>query len=452
MRVTKSRRWFWLAQGLLACACGRPAWAEIHLTLYQSAPGQVSERREFDLKPGVSSLTWQPVAARMLPDSLWLDAPRGVALRGFELRADRLDPAALLRAYVGKTVEVRTRDAAGRTRLGSARVLSAEGPLLKIGGRVESVPIHRLVFPGVPPPLELGPALVLELRSGRGGRTPLGLNYLSDGLAWRADYVARLSAHGRELDVVGRAALTNESGMAYEDARVALVAGQPHRASFGAPFALAGGVAAAKPAGMPAQAWQDYQRYVLPHLLTLPDGATRWVEFLPRTALPAQREYVADEMADYANAAGTVRALPVMVRLHVPGAAQPLPAGVLRVYGAAQGQTAFLGEDRLAAMPRDTPFSVRLGQAFDVTAHSTQTEFRRLGGTPPTYESAWHIVLRNTKSRPVTVSLRARLPGDWQILQESAPHEKISADEAEWHVPVAAGGETMLSYHVRTRY
>ncbi len=452
MRTARCRRWFFFAQGLLACACARPAWAEIHLTLYQSAPGQVSEEREFDLKRGVDTLMWKPVAARMLPASVWLDAPRKVALNGFEMRAERLDPAALLRAYVGKTVEVRTRDDAGHARLGGARVLSAEGPLLEIDGRVENVPVGRIVFPAVPPSLGLGPALALQLRTRRGGRMTLELNYLSDGLAWRADYLARLSERGSELTVEGRAALINESGMAYENARVALVAGQPHRTAFGASFASARGVVAAEPAGVPAQAWQDYQRYVLPRPLNLPDGAMRWVEFLPRTTLPVRREYVVDDMADYANDAGAARALPVAVRLRLPGITRPLPTGVLRVYGGAHGQTAFLGEDRLAAMPRGTPFSISLGRAFDVTADSRQTEFRRLGGTPPAYESAWRVVLRNTKPRPVTVSLRTRLPGDWQIPQESAPHEKISAGQIEWQVSVPAGGEAVLSYRVRTRY
>ena len=450
MNRAKFSHYLSFVQALLACVWGQSAWAQIHLTLYQSAPGQVAERREFDLKPGATSLVWQPVAARILPESLWLDAPEGVELSGFEVRTAPLDPAALLRAYAGKTIEVLIRDATGRERRRTARVLSADGPVLEIDGRVESGPFRRLIFPSVPPPLGLRPALVLDLRGGA-GRMPLELNYLCGGLSWRADYVARLSANGKDLTFAGWAALTNQSGMAYENARVALVAGQPHRVSF-APLALAKGLMAAEPAGVPAQAWQDYQRYVLPRPVTLPDGTTRWVDFLPRTTMPVRREYVVDDMADYADDAGTARPLPVAVRLHLPGMAQPLPAGVLRVYGMAHGQTAFLGEDRVAAVPRNTAFSVRLGQAFDVTASSTQTDFRRLGGAPPTYESAWRVVLRNAKPQPVMVILRAGLPGDWQVLQESAPHRKISSDKAEWQLSVGAESETVLSYRVRTRY
>ena len=58
---------FLLAQGLLAYVCVRPAWAEIHLTLYQGAPGQVSGRREFDLDPGADTLVWRRAAQRQIP-------------------------------------------------------------------------------------------------------------------------------------------------------------------------------------------------------------------------------------------------------------------------------------------------------------------------------------------------------------------------------------------------
>lgn len=440
-------------QALLVCAWVQSASAQINLTIYQSGPGQVQEQREVNLRPGATTLLWRPVAARILPESLWLGAPRGVQLHDFELRSVPLTPATLLRAYVGKTIEVRTRDAAGREQRRTALVLSADGPVLQINGRVESGPFRHLVFPAVPSPLGQAPALVMDLRGGHGGRALLDLNYLCGGLTWRADYVARLSANGKDMDLTGWAALSNQSGMDYVDARVALVAGQPHRASPGAPFLLKG-VMVAESVAVSAEAWQDYQRYVLPRSVTLPDGATRWVDFFAQATMPLQREYVVNDTADYANAAATDRqALPVAVRLRLPGIGQPLPAGVVRVYGASHGHEAYLGEDRIAALPRETPFSIQLGRAFDVTASRVQTDFKRLGGAPtPTYESAWRIVLRNAQPRPVKVKVTAQMPGDWEILQESAAHERPAAGTAQWQVAVKAESEAVLSYRVRTRY
>jgi hypothetical protein len=45
-----------------------------------------------------------------------------------------------------------------------------------------------------------------------------------------------------------------------------------------------------------------------------------------------------------------------------------------------------------------------------------------------------------------------RIPGDWRILSESQTHTKEAANEAVWRVVVPAGGETELTYRVRTRF
>ena len=81
MKSVKAGRCVVLLQALLACAWLQSASAQINLTIYQSGPGQVEEERDVNVRPGVTALVWQPVAARILPESLWLGAPRGVGCR-----------------------------------------------------------------------------------------------------------------------------------------------------------------------------------------------------------------------------------------------------------------------------------------------------------------------------------------------------------------------------------
>jgi hypothetical protein len=40
--------------------------------------------------------------------------------------------------------------------------------------------------------------------------------------------------------------------------------------------------------------------------------------------------------------------------------------------------------------------------------------------------------------------------GDWDILSESAGHERNAAGDPVWTVEVPAGGRTALTYRVRT--
>ena len=98
---------------------------------------------------------------------------------------------------------------------------------------------------------------------------------------------------------------------------------------------------------------------------------------------------------------------------------------------------------------------LQLGNAFDVTAERRQTDYRRLNegkDEPERSESAWAITVKNAREEAVTVRVRETLPGDWQILEESAAHTKASADAAVWQVLVPAKGSAQLTYRVRVRH
>ena len=75
----------------------------------------------------------------------------------------------------------------------------------------------------------------LLLEAGAGPRS-LELSYLSGGLSWKTDYVARLSTDGRQMDLSGWVTLSNRSGTSYRDARLQLVAGALNRVQESAPL------------------------------------------------------------------------------------------------------------------------------------------------------------------------------------------------------------------------
>jgi hypothetical protein len=43
------------------------------------------------------------------------------------------------------------------------------------------------------------------------------------------------------------------------------------------------------------------------------------------------------------------------------------------------------------------------------------------------------------------------MPGDWEIISASQPHEKGEAHAAVWQLRVPAGGKQVLEYAVRVR-
>ena len=140
---------------------------------------------------------------------------------------DLLTPQKLLEKYVGKSVSIiRTNPATGAETTEQAQVLAANnGVVLKIGDRIETGIPGRIVYPDVPANLRDRPTLVMSLNNGGAAQQEVELSYLTGGLAWKADYVAELSAADDKLDLSGWVTLTNTSGATYNNARLQLVAG-----------------------------------------------------------------------------------------------------------------------------------------------------------------------------------------------------------------------------------
>ncbi len=106
---------------------------------------------------------------------------------------------------------------------------------------------------------------------------------------------------------------------------------------------------------------------------------------------------------------------------------------------------------RIADTAAGANVALETGAAFDITVNRRQTDFKRIGLPETCFESAWSIEVMNAKDRPVTVDVVEILPGDWEILDESAEHLKSGADQATWTLAVPAQGRTTLEYRVRVR-
>ena len=60
--------------------------------------------------------------------------------------------------------------------------------------------------------------------------------------------------------------------------------------------------------------------------------------------------------------------------------------------------------------------------------------------------------MRNHKSVPVTVEVNEPVGGTWRILRSSHDWTKTAAWAAQFMLPVAADGTSVLKYRVRVTY
>ena len=83
-------------------------------------------------------------------------------------------------------------------------------------------------------------------------------------------------------------------------------------------------------------------------------------------------------------------------------------------------------------------------------AERKQTDFEKVA--PNVYDVAYEVTIRNHKATPVTVEVNEPIGGTWRILQSSHPYTKTDAFAARFSLPVAADGQTTLTYRVRVTY
>ena len=428
----------------------------VAVTIYNDNLALVKDARQVRLDRDLNRLAWREVSAQMRPETAQLRnaaRPDGFRLLEQNFDFDLLTPAKLLDKYVGREITVvRTNPATGAETREAATVLSTNnGVVLKFADRIETGAPGRIAFPGVPDTLRDKPTLVISLLNPAAGMQHLELSYLTGGLSWRADYVAELNADDSALDLNGWVTLTNQSGAAYPNAKLQLVAGDLNRVREAQPSPRAMMAMAAKVADaaeMQQESLFEYHLYTLQRPTTLAENQTKQVALMSATRVPVKKEFLLEGANYYYSGQYGELGQKMKVGVFVDfankgeGLGIPLPKGVIRVYKQdSQGNAQFVGEDRVDHTPKNETVRLKLGDAFDVIADRKQTAFQKLAGTGRynyVFESAYEIVLKNAKSEPVTVTVREPMPGDWTMVSESQPHAKAAAGTAEWKVKVPA--------------
>jgi hypothetical protein len=430
------------------------AQGDVAITIYNNNLALVQDTRQLDIPQGRSRQEFADVSAQIRPETVTLSGS-GVAIVEQNFDFDLLSPEALMQKAVGETITlVRTNPATGAETREQARVLAANGGVvLQIGNRIEvlrddGLPV-RVIFDRVPENLRARPTLSVTVQGDRAGRRPVTLTYLSQGLAWSADYVALFDEANGRMDVQGWITLTNNSGTPYINANTLLVAGavgeggdddSPRRMHTGT-----------ETSGR--ERLGDFYLYPLSERTTIANHQTKQVSFLDAHGTPATRGYEYHNAwlgaSDEPESASTVLRFS---SARDQGLGDALPAGTVRVYQRdARGNPQFVGESRIGHTPMGSQLGLVTGQAFDVKVQAAVERRERVNGER--WRTTMRYTLTNARPQPVTVDLfQAGLWGDTRIAEESMPSERRSAGEAVWHVPVPANGRATVTATFDTRF
>jgi hypothetical protein len=444
---------------------------DLNVTVYNSNIALIRDVRQLTVPTGSFRLKFEDIAATVNPATVHfrsLTEPEKLNVIEQNYEYDLLEPAKLLHKYVGKEVTlVRSYMDNGTTKHEEVKaILLADnnGPVWKIGNDiVTGIYAEGYRFPEVPANLYDRPTLLMSLDNSGARKHQIEASYLGNNLSWNADYVLTVAREERAADLDGWVTLSNNSGTAFHNARLQLVAGDLNRLPQGNMQTRDEVRAMKSMAGAAPQFQQEnfseYHLYTLGRRTSVEDKETKQISLLQGSGVPVEKLFVVNGQNfyyhNYQNPGSPLKD-PVMVYYKFKneekaGLGMPLPAGNVRVYQKdSKGGVLFIGEDRIDHTPKDETVTVHIGNAFDIIAERKQTDFKKIANN--VYEMEFEITLRNHKDTPITVEANEPIGGTWEMLSSSYKFTKTAAFAAQFHVPVDKNGTSVLKYRVRVTY
>lgn len=461
-----------------------------HLTIYsgdyerlagggefeEGAPGFVLVERglQYALEAGSNRIRAEGVPRTIDADAAILrPLAEGVQILAQRYVAPPKGSRDVFAAAVGKRVAVE-HTSGGAKQTDSGTLVSASGGLtLALGdGRIKVIREYdNFSIVDTSGLLPQQAALQWTVQAAQAGDARFELSYPMGGMAWRAEYLARLApGDGCRLDLDGAALVANRSGVNFGEARLTLVAGEPKRerreaVMFDAPQPMDMEMKQVAAAPMPIErASGEYHAYELPGSFELANGTTERVPLFARlSGVGCERAYETTPEIQiweppqpliepgYNNQTGPqpVKATVTVRNDAKSGLGRALPAGRVRVFDGRD----FLGESMLAHTPKGVDLRLETGTVFDLTAERERVSFN-VDHSGRTMNESFAVTLRNAKDADATVLVVEPIPrwSDWSIVESSVPARRRDAHRAEFEVKVPAGGETRLTYTARYRW
>jgi hypothetical protein len=432
-----------------------------------------------NLKEGENLVRFTDVARSMDPTSVRFVSdtdPRGTQVLEQRFEYDLATADTLLRRYLERPILCI--DRAGKEIAG---ILTAfDGESLVLTGATDAKPrgaqtlqrseLQAIRLDELPEGLLVRPTLVWKIHARTAGRHDTTLSYLCGRIEWQADYVLQLQpgavGQAETFDLRAWVTIENQSGAAYDQAGLKLLAGDvnripdpwakqtpestghdqdPHHPQAQRDNAGGRGTGTA----FARKPFFDYHLYTLSGATTLKDRQVKQLSLLQASGIQAERRYVFDPLTT--PPAVTVQLAAKNSKENNLG--MPLPAGRVTVLqNDADGDPIFLGRDQIDHTAANEDLVLKVGKAFDLTVERKQIGFKRI--TQQEHEITLEIRLRSQKKEPVTVRCLHRMDAraNWEIKQATHMWQKTDAKTVYSDVIVPSDKEAVLQYTVHQAF
>ncbi|MBB4640625.1 DUF4139 domain-containing protein [Rhizorhapis suberifaciens] len=458
----------------------------------------ITEHRRIAVPQGESLIRFEGVANGMIAVSAVVTGlPGGVIQKNRD--AKLLTPASLLDGALGNRVHIR------RTNIATGKIIEAEAVIRSgadnavvlqtaegvEGLRCSGLP-ETLVHGTMPEGLSAKPTLSVTTRSEQATTADVTLTYLATGFDWSANYVARVNAEGRTLDLLGWLTVANSNDISFADSQLLAVAGRVNRKSSFAELVapepspvlnlrcwpmdttstadiqmyeqMMAGSPAPPPAPMMARmeaaaadvvvtaqsrkAVQedlgDLKLYRVPMRVDVNANGQKQMAMLEKRGVPFTHVYGATLWPENVTDAAPLQMLIRMRNREKDGLGAPLPSGGLALFESVNGQEMLVGEDKLRDHAVGEEVEVKVGA-------SPQLQFRlECVQCGKGAKSSYRLTITNANNRPAAVELRLQQSDGFTYSRTST---KLARKEGDllWKAMVPANGSARLDYTLMRR-
>jgi len=301
------------------------------------------------------------------------------------------------------------------------------------------------------------PTLIWLANADTAGKQLCQVTYTTAGIGWKADYSAVLNEKEDALDLSGWVTIDNQSGAAYNEATIKLIAGDVRRIQPPAPMMpqrmmMSSMEAKADMGGFEEKSFMEYHLYTLGRKSTLQNRQVKQIELIDTARnVPVSKQFVYEVAMNQWRGQEDNK---VQVKLEFENKEEnqlgiALPKGKVRVFkkDPADESLEFVGEDEIDHTARKEKLSLYIGDAFDIVPEQKVTDQQR-GDRYLTFTRS--VEIRNRKDVPVSVYVDEIVPKwvNWKVSKNTLPFEKKDAYTCRFKVDVEADSTTTVDYTV----
>lgn len=423
------------------------------VTIYNDNFALIRTSLQLELVKGVQNIFIDDIPATIEAHSVIIKPRSGeIEIFSQNFEYDLANTNQILRKYIGKEVEVITKTDqvfTGILQFNDHQTIGIlDGNTNKLT-LLQYSEVRNINLAELPDNFFLKPTLNWRLQSKKAGKHDLDFTYLCFGMNWNVTYNCVWNADKEKLDINSWVTIVNETGKAFHDTKLKLMAGDVSKTRQGydemrsmAKFVSSGSVLEAAPE-FAEKAFHDFHLYTLSENVSINNKQTKQLQLFPLKTVDAVQNY------RYYTYSNDVTGYIEFVNSRKYGLGLPLPKGEVKIYQTdkADDQLEFIGEDRIDHTPAEETVKITTGNVFDLVAETKILDSRKISRTIT--EKDYEVTLKNRTKMAKEIIVIHRIGFNWTISNNSADYKKKDASTIEFIKQVKAGEEMKITWTER---